>query len=443
MRYRWSSDQIPQILSQDARPSLDDAEDERPGRLSADFVYGYGRTFASSSRDAAILAHDAFDSAIRTEETEAWAQAEAYDAFGTPDLPPAPGAPGSHGSPADHQLPRAPELPRFGYRGELAQGPMIYLRARAYDSSVGRFTTRDPVTPPPGQAGTARSGNPYAYTGNDPVNFTDPTGEQFGFLGDIGHAITHVGHDITRLPTLVEHPRVLGHDIASTFDHARHDAAHLSDVAIHEIATHPLEAILAALAAAAAVILAPEAILAILAIAADVLVEVVIAMVELALEIAIETLILAALAALTRLLLRTSAPDREENPRYLYHYSDAEGIQNILVTGYIKASGPDIPNGPGVFLTDISPDRVVPGKSKSLTREQRAEGKISIYQLSRRIRALPYLWYLCTNWVKVDVRGLPVRKVVDPRVSNVYVIPGTAPLSLAGRYAGHGETGGP
>jgi hypothetical protein len=43
---------------------------------------------------------------------------------------------------------------------------MQYLRARYYDPASGRFLGRDPV---PG-------GNPYAYAGNNPVNFTDPTG---------------------------------------------------------------------------------------------------------------------------------------------------------------------------------------------------------------------------------------------------------------------------
>jgi RHS repeat-associated protein len=99
-----------------------------------------------------------------------------------------------------------PELPRFGYRGELAFGPMIYLRARAYDAVTGRFTTRDPLSLPSGQAGAARYGNRYVYAGNDPANFTDPTGEQFGFISDIGHAfdrgIHDVGHDISRIPSI-------------------------------------------------------------------------------------------------------------------------------------------------------------------------------------------------------------------------------------------------
>ena len=67
VRYRWSSERIPQILSQRAEPSLDDAEHDRPGRLDADFSYGYGRTFACSEHDSAAFHTDAFGSAIRTD----------------------------------------------------------------------------------------------------------------------------------------------------------------------------------------------------------------------------------------------------------------------------------------------------------------------------------------------------------------------------------------
>jgi hypothetical protein len=46
----------------------------------------------------------------------------------------------------------------------------VFYRARYYDPSIGRFISRDPAGMPDGV-------NRYAYTGNDPVNFTDPTGE--------------------------------------------------------------------------------------------------------------------------------------------------------------------------------------------------------------------------------------------------------------------------
>jgi RHS repeat-associated protein len=163
VRYWWSPGEIPQILAQRAEPEIDDREREHPGRLNADFVYGYGRTFASWEDGAVTFTGDAFSSVIRTEETRPWAGSSRYDAFGLPEDDAAEG-PGQW---------RPWELPRFGYRGELALGPMMYLGARTYDAAVGRFTTRDPVPPPVRPGDTA---NPYLYAGNDPVNHGGPPG---------------------------------------------------------------------------------------------------------------------------------------------------------------------------------------------------------------------------------------------------------------------------
>ncbi|MDB4884649.1 MAG: repeat protein [Gemmatimonadetes bacterium] len=46
---------------------------------------------------------------------------------------------------------------------------LYYNRARYYDPSVGRFISEDPI-------GLAGGVNPYVYTGNNPVDFTDPSG---------------------------------------------------------------------------------------------------------------------------------------------------------------------------------------------------------------------------------------------------------------------------
>ena len=121
-RYRWDSSQVPQILAQHAEPSLDDAERDRPGRLDADFAYGYGRTFASWEHGAAVFHTDAFGSAVRTEATEPWAQASRYGTFGTPvglldrepaeqrghrhEYPDGPGEPGGPGEPDREDEPR-------------------------------------------------------------------------------------------------------------------------------------------------------------------------------------------------------------------------------------------------------------------------------------------------------------------------------------------------
>jgi RHS repeat-associated protein len=177
VRYRWGSvNNVPQIFSQHVEPELDSETRDRPGRLSADFTYGYGRTFASWAHGHAVFEHDAFGSAVRTEDTEAWAQARHYTPFGAPqhtrDEEDTRGEEDARGE-EHHEGPPSPELPRFGYRGELALGPVIYLRARIYDAAIGRFTTQDPLSL---QAGGASPVHPYTYANNDPLNLTDPLG---------------------------------------------------------------------------------------------------------------------------------------------------------------------------------------------------------------------------------------------------------------------------
>jgi RHS repeat-associated protein len=60
---------------------------------------------------------------------------------------------------------------RIRYAGQywLADGSLIYSRARIYDARLGRFLQPDPI-------GYGDGMNMYGYVGGDPVNFTDPTG---------------------------------------------------------------------------------------------------------------------------------------------------------------------------------------------------------------------------------------------------------------------------
>jgi len=174
VRYRWGSFRhIPQILTQDAAPDLDDAEHDRPGRLSAEFSYGYGRTFASwehggEDHGAATFHRDVFGSMIRTGDTEPWVEADNYGPFGVAEQ-----AARAQRADGEHAGFRPPELPRFGYRGELAIGSLIYLRARFYDPDLGRFLSPDPISVP---TDPPAARNPYAYAANDPLQFTDPLG---------------------------------------------------------------------------------------------------------------------------------------------------------------------------------------------------------------------------------------------------------------------------
>lgn len=75
-----------------------------------------------------------------------------------------------------------------GYRYDEATG-LYYLMARYYDASVGRFLTRD----------TVQDNNLYAYSGNNPMNFTDPSGrlqkdDVYLNLDDLSkvHALTYI-----------------------------------------------------------------------------------------------------------------------------------------------------------------------------------------------------------------------------------------------------------
>ncbi len=86
------------------------------------------------------------------------AQARQYDVLGAPA----------------HQPPPQAGEPRFGYRGELAEGTGLDLRARTYDSDLGRFTTRDPIA---NYAGRPDPASPYTYADNSPLNATDPLGK--------------------------------------------------------------------------------------------------------------------------------------------------------------------------------------------------------------------------------------------------------------------------
>ncbi|MBK8402493.1 MAG: RHS repeat-associated core domain-containing protein [Propionivibrio sp.] len=59
---------------------------------------------------------------------------------------------------------------RYGYTGREPDATgLIYYRARYYDPGVARFTQRDPI-------GLQGGVNQYAYVGNSPVNYSDPSG---------------------------------------------------------------------------------------------------------------------------------------------------------------------------------------------------------------------------------------------------------------------------
>lgn len=66
---------------------------------------------------------------------------------------------------------------QFQKQWQDSESNLLYLRARYYDPSTGRFMSKDPVSPVLVQP---QSMNPYQYAYNNPVNLSDPSGKFAG-----------------------------------------------------------------------------------------------------------------------------------------------------------------------------------------------------------------------------------------------------------------------
>lgn len=132
----------------------------------------------TAANDNSYFHQDGLGSVVATtDQTGNLTAAQLYDAWGKPQ-----------------QGASLNNLGQYGYTGrEPDETGMMYYRARYYDPTIGRFTQRDPAGMPDGV-------NRYAYVANDPVNFTDPSGEIALIDNFIGGAFnTAVGYGIASL----------------------------------------------------------------------------------------------------------------------------------------------------------------------------------------------------------------------------------------------------
>jgi RHS repeat-associated protein len=124
-----------------------------------DAVYLYGLDIiAQQQSERLYYVHDGLGSVRQLVDTTGWIETNyAYDPFGVPLV----------GGEVYHP---------YQYTGEAwdAEVELLYLRARYYQPEVGRFDTKDPWT---ADASEPLTLNRYVYAGDNPVNYTDPSGQ--------------------------------------------------------------------------------------------------------------------------------------------------------------------------------------------------------------------------------------------------------------------------
>ena len=101
----------------------------------------------------------------------------------------------------------------FGYTGSrIAVGGLYDMRARFYSPTIGRFLSTDPI-------GTSGGVNLYAYVGNDPLNFTDPSGLAAENIGGFGaNAAYGIARGIGDVVSVAASPFVPNRAYAMTTD---------------------------------------------------------------------------------------------------------------------------------------------------------------------------------------------------------------------------------
>lgn len=80
---------------------------------------------------------------------------------------------------------------------------LYFFNARWYDAQLGRFLSADPLVPEPGRP---QALNRYAYTLNNPLKYTDPTGH-FWWIAAAGAVGAVIGAGSVALPQMIQNVR--------------------------------------------------------------------------------------------------------------------------------------------------------------------------------------------------------------------------------------------
>ena len=133
------------------------AETDSSGNITVYYVYGLGLVSKITSEGKAYYYHyDGLGSTVAiTDSSGNIVNKYAYDAFGSVLK-------------SEEQITNS--FKYVGMFGVMDEGNgLLYMRARYYDPEVGRFINKDPI-------GLVGGLNLYAYVGNNPVNYVDPSG---------------------------------------------------------------------------------------------------------------------------------------------------------------------------------------------------------------------------------------------------------------------------
>src|SRR5438034_986777 len=68
-------------------------------------------------------------------------------------------------------------LPRFTGKARDAETGLDFFGARYMSAAQGRFTSTDPIISGPHKVNDPQNWNLYSYARNNPLRFTDPSGE--------------------------------------------------------------------------------------------------------------------------------------------------------------------------------------------------------------------------------------------------------------------------